>query len=79
MTDMLLFFTSGVELFPVPNETVYASDRLGVTVTPPDPTDDSFMITMVADNDDLIKIHQPGKGDVVGQFSLLSFSYVPIN
>ena len=84
MTDLLIFFTSGDELFPVPfpvpNETVYATDRLGVTVTPPNPEEgDSFLFTMVAEDDDLTKIHQPGKGVVVGKFSLESFSYVPIN
>ncbi len=76
-TDLLLFFTSGDQLFPVPNETVYATDRLGANIIPGPFPDFALELNILMA--DMIKIHQPDKGDVVGQISVGSFFYEPID
>ena len=71
-TSVVLFFTSGLEVSPVPNETVYESDRLPAMI---EPESAGFAIVVDETNENLIKIHQPNKGDVVGFVSVGTIVY----
>ncbi len=77
MTDMMLYFTSGTVFIPPESDTVYATERLGTLVVLGELP--AFELRLNAEDEDLTKLHQPDKGDVVGQISVGSFFYVPID
>ena len=73
MTDMMLYFTSGTVFIPPESDTVYATERLGTLVVLGELP--AFELRLNAEDEDLTKVHQPDKGDVVGSISVGSFFY----
>ena len=74
--DMLIFFTDvPIESSsPVPNDSVYVSDRLPVTIS----GNGSITVKVNMSGLALIKAHQPRKRDLVGPIAIGTIVFTPI-
>ncbi len=79
LTLVRLYFTTGMILFPVPNDTVYVTDFM--TATRNDgPGEGEFVLTPMTagGGEKLTKIHRPGKGAVTEERVMIgAFTYTP--
>ncbi len=79
LTLVRLYFTTGLILFPVSNDTVYVTDFMTATIND-GPLEGQFILTPMTatDGEKLTKVHQPGKRAVTDERVMIgAFTYTP--